>query len=76
MFCNRFGLQTHILAKFINGNNLVLFFLEVFFNPFNEVSAVPIAFACDYLNVFRINTQSFHISNISYCIHTSDKEYL
>jgi hypothetical protein len=39
---------------------LVLLLVEVLFNPLNKVSTISVAFACDYLNVFRINTQSIH----------------
>ena len=61
-------LQAHVLTKFFNGNNLVLFLLKVIFNLLDKISAIPIASACDDLNVFRINTQSVHYSN-NFFIH-------
>ena len=60
---NRLRLQAHVLAKLINSNNLVLLLLEVVFNLLDEISSIPVASACDYLNVFRINAQSVHYFN-------------
>jgi len=53
-------LQSHVLAELFNCNNLVLLFIEMLFNLPDEISAIPVAAACDYLNVFRINTESVH----------------
>lgn len=53
-------LQAHVLAKFFNRNNLVLLLLEMFLNPFDKISAIPVASTCDYLNVLGINTKSVH----------------
>ena len=61
-------LQAHVLAKFFNRNNLVLLLLEMFFNLPDKISAIPVASTCDYLNVLRIDTQSFHYSN-NFFIH-------
>ena len=61
-------LQSHVLAELFNCNNLVLLFIEMLFNLSDEISAIPFASACDYLNVFRINTESVHYSN-NYFIH-------
>ena len=57
---NAFYLKTHVLAKFFNGDKLVSFFVEMILHLSDEASAVPFAAACDYLNVFRIDTQSIH----------------
>lgn len=61
---NAFYLKTHVLAKFFNGDKLVSFFVEMILHLSDEASAVPFAAACDYLNVFRINTQSLHYGKI------------
>ena len=62
LLCYCFGLQTHILAKFFNGYNLVLFLTEVLLNFLNELPAVPVASACDYHNIFWVNAHSIHQS--------------
>ncbi len=59
---NCFGLQTQILAELFHCNHLVRWLPEVVLDLLNKISTVPIASACDYLNVFRINTQSIHSS--------------
>jgi hypothetical protein len=62
LLCNRFRLQAHVLAELFNSNNLVLLLLKMVLDLLNKISAIPVASACDYLNVFRINTQSIHSS--------------
>lgn len=37
--------------------------VEVDFNFPDEVSSIPVASACAYLNVFGVNTQSVHYFN-------------
>jgi len=46
----------------------VLLLVEMLFNLLDKISAIPIASACDYLNVLWINTQSVHQSN-NFLIH-------
>lgn len=62
-------LQAHVLAKFFNGNNLMLLLLEVVLDFLDKVSAIPVASTCDYLNVFRINAQSIHSSIYNLILH-------
>ena len=51
------------MAELLNSNNLVLLLVEVVLDLLNKVSTIPVASACDYLNVFRINAQSIHYFN-------------
>ncbi|HRI25172.1 MAG TPA: hypothetical protein PLZ45_10880 [Ferruginibacter sp.] len=62
------------MAELLNSNNLVLLLVEVVLDLLNKVSTIPVASACDYLNVFRINAQSIHYFNYStsYTNHTDD----
>ncbi|MDX2278099.1 MAG: hypothetical protein NW218_00865 [Saprospiraceae bacterium] len=74
MLDNHFRLQAHVLAELFNSNNLVLLLVEMVLDLLNKVSTIPVASACDYLNVFRINAQSIHYFNYStsYTNHTDD----
>ena len=60
LLCNRFRLQSHVTAELIHSNNLVLLLLEMLLNAFNELSAISVASACDYHDVFRVNAQTIH----------------
>jgi len=70
----RFRFQAHVLAEIFNSNNLLLLIVEMVLDLLNKVSTLPVASACDYLNVFWVNAQSIYYFNYStsYTNHTDD----
>ena len=48
------------MAEFVEGDGLVLFFVELFFNGVDDVTGLPLAFSCDLLDVFYANANSVH----------------
>lgn len=56
-------IQSSETTKFIYGNELMRFFIQMLFNPFQELPAISFTLACDSLNIFWIyaNSGCFHV---------------
>jgi hypothetical protein len=54
------GFKAHVVAKFLDGNGLVFFFVVGFFDFGNEVAAVSFTSLSDDLDVFGVNANAFH----------------
>ena len=50
--------DTHVGAEFVDGEGLMVFFLEYFFDFENEFAAGAFTSAGDELDVFRVDTDS------------------
>jgi hypothetical protein len=53
-------LYAHVLVKLIEGYYLMLLLVEFFLNVGDNVAALPFAFSSDLLDVFWVDTDTFH----------------
>jgi hypothetical protein len=54
------GFDAHVLAEFVEGDGLVLVFVEVLFDGTHNISALAFAFTGDLLDVFGVDAYSVH----------------
>ncbi|WP_319800005.1 MULTISPECIES: hypothetical protein [Flavobacterium] len=52
--------EAHVFAEFVDGDHLVFLFVVLFFDPGVDVAGLALAFSGDLLDVFGVDTHSFH----------------
>lgn len=61
---HQFKIQSGIDCKFLNGYELMRFFVQLQFDLFDDLTTIPSTSSSDHLNVFRKYANSF------LCFHT------